>query len=219
MPHLSIVSNRIRRRPVSSFVGGTSIGGASFVPLTYLDSDGALAADSDSKIATQKAVKTYADSLLASSDAMTFKGAIDCSANPDYPAADRGDTYRVSVAGKIGGASGISVADRDLLICMTDSTASGTEAAVGSQWDIVQGKIGGSILVVSSIVTREAPSGTVDGTNAIFVLANTPTAGTECVFLQGILKNSGTDYTITGDTITFSTPPTIGDVILVNYLK
>lgn len=38
--------------------------GASSVPLTYLDTDGTLAANSDSKVATQKAVKTYVDSKV-----------------------------------------------------------------------------------------------------------------------------------------------------------
>lgn len=62
MPHLSAISNRIRRRPVSSFHGGTTVGGDAFVPLAYLDTDGTLAANSDSKVATQAAAKTYVDS-------------------------------------------------------------------------------------------------------------------------------------------------------------
>lgn len=66
MPHLSAVSNRIRRRPISSFRGGEPIGGGAFIPIDYLDTDGTLAANSDTKVATQKATKTYADSLVAS---------------------------------------------------------------------------------------------------------------------------------------------------------
>lgn len=66
MPHLSAVPNRVRRRPVSSFSSGQQIGGASFIPLSYLDADGTLAANSDTRVATQKATKTYADSIAAS---------------------------------------------------------------------------------------------------------------------------------------------------------
>lgn len=51
------------------------------------------------------ATKLYTDSLLGANDAMVFKGVIDCSANPNYPAADAGHTYKISVAGKVGGAS------------------------------------------------------------------------------------------------------------------
>jgi hypothetical protein len=81
---------------------------------------------------------------LGLGDAMIFKGAIDCSANPNYPAANAGDTYKVSVAGKIGGASGINVEIGDTLICNTDSTSSGTQAGVGSAWHIVQANIDGA---------------------------------------------------------------------------
>lgn len=101
---------------------------------------------SDSLLPSQKAVKTYADALIAATtDAMVFKGVIDCSANPNYPAADRGWTYKVSVAGKIGGASGAVVEAGDLLLCLTDGTASGTQAGVGASWNIAQTNIDGAV--------------------------------------------------------------------------
>lgn len=110
------------------------------------DTDGTLAANSDSRVATQKAVKTYADSLFAANDAMLYKGAIDCSANPNYPAADAGHTYKVSVAGKIGGASGTNVEVGDTLLCTADGTASGTQAAVGAYWNVVQVNLDGAVI-------------------------------------------------------------------------
>lgn len=115
------------------------------IPVSYLDTDGTLAANSDSKVATQKAVKTYADQLIAANDAMVFKGVVDCSANPNYPAADRGHTYKVSVAGKIGGASGTNVEAGDLLLCITDGTSAGNQATVGSAWSIAQTNIDGAV--------------------------------------------------------------------------
>lgn len=81
---------------------------------------------------------------LGLGDAMIYKGVIDCSTNPDYPAADRGDTYKVSVAGKIGGASGINVEVGDTLICSTDATASGSQAGVGASWGIIQQNVDGN---------------------------------------------------------------------------
>ncbi len=116
------------------------------------DTDGSLAANSDLILATQKAVKTYVDQITAANDAMIFKGSTDCSANPNYPAADRGHTYRVSVAGKIGGASGIVVEAGDLFICLTDSTASGNQATVGTSWSIAQTNIDGAVVGPSSAV-------------------------------------------------------------------
>lgn len=148
-----------------------------------LDTDGTLAANSDTRLATQKAVKAYADALIAANDAMVFKGVIDCSANPNYPAADRGHSYKVSVAGKIGGGSGTNVEVGDLLICITDSTASGTQAGVGANWVIVQTNLDGAVIGPASSTSGNAatfngtsgkliqdsgkalPSGTIVGTS------------------------------------------------------
>ena len=63
---------------------------------------------------------------------MIFKGVIDASTNPNYPSADRGSTYKISVAGKIGGVSGVAVEAGDTIICITDSTDAGDQATVGA---------------------------------------------------------------------------------------
>ena len=68
------------------------------------------------------------------------KGAIDCSANPNYPAATAGQTYRVSVAGKIGGASGVDVLIGDVIRCKTTSASAGNHATVGANFDIAGSK-------------------------------------------------------------------------------
>lgn len=111
-----------------------------------LSTDGTMAGNSDALVPSQKAVKTYADQLIASADAMVFKGVIDASSNPNYPAADRGHTYRISVAGKIGGASGTNVEAGDLIVCLTDGTAAGTQAAVGASWSVVQANLDGAVI-------------------------------------------------------------------------
>lgn len=115
-------------------------------PTATLDTDVTLAANSDTRVASQKAAKTYIDALIAAQDAMVFKGLIDCSSNPNYPAADRGHTYRVSVVGKIGGASGISVEVGDVLICLFDGTPSGNQATVGTDWGIIETNIDGEVI-------------------------------------------------------------------------
>lgn len=75
------------------------------------------------------------------SDGFQFKGGIDASTNPDYPAADAGHTYKITVAGKIGGASGPAVEVGDTIYCTVDSTATGDHATVGANWVIVQANI------------------------------------------------------------------------------
>ncbi len=72
---------------------------------------------------------------------LDFKGSTDCSANPNYPTASKGDYYLVSVAGKIGGASGVVVSVGDSYFAIDDN-AGGTQAAVGTSWTVVEGNIG-----------------------------------------------------------------------------
>lgn len=97
------------------------------------------------QFATADAIKSYADGLLGANDAMTYKGVIDASTNPNYPDADAGDTYKISVAGKIGGASGPNVEVGDMVICLVDSTATGDHATVGANWNIIKVNIDGSV--------------------------------------------------------------------------
>lgn len=71
---------------------------------------------------------------------LDFKGSTDCSANPNYPTASKGDYYLVSVAGKIGGAAGMEVQAGDSYFATADN-AGGTQAAVGASWTVIQGNL------------------------------------------------------------------------------
>ena len=106
---------------------------------------------------------TWGDPVDA--DALVYKGAIDCSANPNYPAADAGDTYKASSAGHIGGASGPSVAVGDLIICSVDSTATGDHATVGSHWSVIGATTEGGVAGPTSSIDGNFPafSGTSGG--------------------------------------------------------
>lgn len=132
--------------------------GTGTVAAIGLDTDTTLAANSDTSVATQKAVKAYIDALLGAQDAMVYKGVIDCSANPNYPAASAGHTYRVSVAGKIGGASGKTVEVGDIAICLTDATSSGNEASVGANWNVIQNNIDGALVGPAASITDGNPA-------------------------------------------------------------
>jgi hypothetical protein len=79
--------------------------------------------------------------IIAVADVFSLKGAIDCSVNPDFPAADAGDTYRITAGGLIGGAGGVTVQANDILYCCADSTPAGDYAAVGACWGIAQGNL------------------------------------------------------------------------------
>ena len=76
-------------------------------------------------------------------------------------------------------------------------------------------------LSTSNFVFGETPSGTIDGSNTTFTIAVTPTANTLQLFMNGVYLKSGAgnDYTLSTNTITFTTAPISGDVILCNYMK
>lgn len=76
---------------------------------------------------------------------LDFKGNIDASANPNYPAASAGDAYFVSVAGKVGGASGTSVDVGDTVVAKADN-AGGTQASVGTSWFVLEHNLVGAVL-------------------------------------------------------------------------
>jgi hypothetical protein len=84
------------------------------------------------------ASKSYVDSAVTgATGALSVQGTIDCSANPNYPAATKGYLYVVSVAGKIGGASGINVNVGDTIFAIAD-TAGGNQATAGADFNIVE---------------------------------------------------------------------------------
>lgn len=98
------------------------------------------------------------------------------------------------------------------------SNSGGTLGSTSITWQQIPTTAG---LSISNFVDKEVPSGSINGSNTTFTIANTPTSGTEKVFLNGIHQQSGgsNDYTISGTTITYVVAPETGDVLWVNYKK
>jgi hypothetical protein len=101
------------------------------------------------------------------------------------------------------------------------ATISVTNASGSITLDAVTGVNG--VITAPNFVIGEVPTGTINGTNPTFTLANTPLVGKEMVHVNGIRQQvgSGNDYTISGATITFLSGaiPQTGDVVIVDYLK
>lgn len=68
-----------------------------------------------------------------------------------------------------------------------------------------------------NIVTDETPSGTIDGMNVTFYLANTPVAGTLSLYLNGVLQDVPDEYSITGNEITFVIAPVPESSLVADY--
>lgn len=78
-----------------------------------------------------------------------------------------------------------------------------------------------TVMKTANFVTNEVPSGTINGSNTAFTLANSPTAGTVSLYLNGVRlqPGAGNDYTISGATITMLYAPATGDQLLADYRK
>lgn len=105
---------------------------------------------SQTQLATAQAIKAYVDQIIGAQNAMVYQDAIDCSTNPNYPAADKGWTYEIAVSGKIGGASGLIVSAGDHIVCKLDGSPAGTHAAVGDNWNVIRFTSNGTVVGPSS---------------------------------------------------------------------
>lgn len=68
-------------------------------------------------------------------------------------------------------------------------------------------------------VFNEPPAGEADGSNVEFTLEFTPAANSLQLFLNGVLREVDNDYTLSGTTITFTTAPVNGSILLATYVK
>lgn len=119
-----------------------------------------------------------------------LKGSTDASTNPNYPAASAGDAYVVTVAGKVGGASGVSVDANDTYIAIANN-AGGTQAAVGASWIVMEHNLVGALLAANNL------SDVANGTTSLTNLGGIAPTGTGAVV-------RATSPTISGPTISGS---------------
>ena len=71
-----------------------------------------------------------------------------------------------------------------------------------------------------SFVDGETPSGTMNGTNAVFTLSQSPSPASSLeLYRNGLVQTVGIDYTLSGQAITFLTAdvPVAGDVLQAYY--
>jgi Avian adenovirus fibre, N-terminal len=138
----------------------------------------------------------------------------------DVVAADASMTINADSLGvKLDPARAITVVAAGIGVNIDSATMQISGNLVGVKSGVYQPA--GTYLAATNIVTRETPTGTMNGVNATFTLANIPTLNTEEIFLNGLLQEpgAGNDYTISGGTITMLTAPQSTDRLRVNYRK
>ena len=175
----------------------------------------ASAATNSTQVATTAYTDAAVNAVLGANDAMVYKGVINASTNPNYPASNAGDTYKISVAGKVGGASGTSVEVGDMIIGTTDGSAAGTQATVGANWNIVQSNIDGAVTGPASSTSgnlatyngttgkviqdsgKSAPTGAIVGTTDTQSLTNKNLTGAGMTFPTFNQNTTGSAATLT----------------------
>jgi hypothetical protein len=163
------------------------------VPLSYLDADTALTANSDTKVATQKATKAYVDALaLIVSGALIFKGAFDASAGsfPGTVGRKTGWFYRVSVAGTV---DGVSFTVGDDLYAIVDNASTTTYAA---NWLKIEGALTSAEIIAALSANSIALSKIAQGTAlSVLGVAGNATANYADIVAGSddhVLRRSGT---------------------------
>ena len=74
-----------------------------------------------------------------------------------------------------------------------------------------------STATVDTYIANEVPTGTINGINDNFTLANVPTTGTVKVYVNGMRQLLTDDYSVSTNVITFTIAPYEGSNIIVDY--
>ena len=145
-------SNALTNKTFDAAGTGNSLANVSTTnfAVNIIDTDTTLSANSDLRIPTQKAVLALVTAKVTG--LAIPKGGIDASTNPNYPAANVGDYYRITAPGLLGGAAGVAVTFGDVAECYIAST-SGTQAAVGANWTVVQSNVDLATTTTQGLVT------------------------------------------------------------------
>ena len=172
-------------------VGLSTVDDIKQMPLAYLDIDGNLAANSDAKVASQKATKTYVDVQVAAiqgqiTAGMVYKGTFDGSqtiAEQAITTIQKGWFWKVTVAGTTSGVStpsgaGVSVGD------MVIANITKGSAIVAADFDGVDNTESSDLVKLAAVQTLTNKSIDAD--------ANTITNIETMDFKAGVIDTDGT---------------------------
>jgi len=128
-----------------------------------------------------------------------------------------GNTFDVQTAN-----SGRIVVNADNIDLATTGVTAGTYNGVTvDAYGRVMAVSAPAYILLSNFINAEVLAGTKNGVNTAFTCAFTPQAGTQQVFLDGQLMESGAgnDYTISGSNITMLVAPTYDQKLVMTYWK
>ena len=114
-----------------------------------------------------------------------------------------------------GGASGVTSLNG---LTGVVTITGGTDINIGVSGSSIVVSFTGVIPTVPTFHDAIVPTGTINGTNAVFTVAPNPSpAASLQLFLDGILQRPTIDFTLAGGTITYAVAPTAGSTHVCWY--
>lgn len=168
---------------------------------------------------TQNAVKTYVDNLTGATQTRnevptgTVNGTNATFTLAATPAANSQRIYKNGVRLKAGSGNDYTISGTTI----TMATAPATGTVLLADYEVASGTFAQG---VSTFITNEVPSGTINGSNTAFTTVKSYVAGTLEVYINGVKQQRTTHYTETtpaSGTFSMSDAPITGDLIEVRY--
>lgn len=206
------VARTMANKTLTSPVLNTGVSG------TAIDTDGTLAANSDTKLASQKATKTYVDT----------KAGVNSLIRNEVPGGSVNSSNVTFTLASTPASGSLRLYKNGVRLKITDDyTLSGTtitmvSAPLTGDKLLADYETTSSVYSVgtNSIIVGEVPSGSVNGSNATFTLARAYIAGSLEVMINGLAQARTTHFTETtpaSGVFTMGDAPLTGDIITVNY--
>lgn len=101
-------------------------------------------------------------------------------------------------------------------VWLSTANSGGTLGTTAITWQTIGATAG---LSNSNFVDQETPAGLINGSNTTYTLANTPVVGSVHLYINGLLGLVGTDYNISGATITMLDVMVAGEWLRATYRK
>ncbi|MDD4554441.1 MAG: hypothetical protein PHP04_09590 [Bacteroidales bacterium] len=229
--HLASTSNP--HSTTKSQVGLGNVDNIQQMPLSYLDTDGTLSSNSDARVASQKATKTYVDGQIANiqgqiTAGMVYKGTFDGNqtlAAQGITTMQKGWFWKVTVAGTVSGvntpsntgvnigdmvianvtkSSGITASDFDGV----DNTESADLVKLAATQTLINKTIDADHNTITNIETTDFKSGVIDADSTLSANSDTRIATQKATKAYVDTKTTGRTRKYVG-TITASTTGTI----------
>ncbi len=128
------------------------------------------------------------------------------------------ETIEEAIQSAIDAAASEAAASSSASSAASSASAASASASAAAASAVAAAASAAAALIAAGTDRQEVPAGLVNDVNVTFTLANTPLfAASVKLFIDGLLQRQGTDYTLSGTTITMAAAPETGQFIDAAY--